>query len=254
MRSIIAKGEQEMKGNKRENLGSNRKTSVTILWMMVIAIFLAVGMAGCSSAEPEQAAEETTASPATEQNVASAETKEETTAKQTAKKADAKESGTTETAQTTRATTQTEKQSAAAKKSETAETAKKQTRAKKEDTKDQKKANKTKNPTKKTAAKETKKATKANVCYVTVEGYCSGKSVSLQGGDTAYSVLKRSGASVSAENSAYGVYVKGINGRFEFDEGPSSGWKYSVNGTSPNKAADKCSVSKGDTVKWYYVK
>ncbi len=240
-----------MKGSKRENLGSNRKTSVTVLWMMVIAIFLAVGMAGCSSAEPEQAAEETTASPATEQKAASVETKEETTAKQTAKKADAKESGTTETAQTTRATTQTEKQSAVAKKSETA---KKQTTAKKEDTKDQKKANKTKKPTKKTAAKETQKATKANVCYVTVEGYCSGKSVSLQGGDTAYSVLKRSGASVSAENSAYGVYVKGINGRFEFDEGPSSGWKYSVNGTSPNKAADKCSVSKGDTVKWYYVK
>ena len=49
-----------------------------------------------------------------------------------------------------------------------------------------------------TTASPTTQATQAkNVCYVTVEGYCSGKSITLQGGDTAYSVLTRTGASVS---------------------------------------------------------
>ena len=44
----------------------------------------------------------------------------------------------------------------------------------------------------------TEAATQAKkVCYITIEGYCSSKEIRLQGGDTAYSILCRSGASVS---------------------------------------------------------
>ena len=89
----------------------------------------------------------------------------------------------------------------------------------------------------------------AKVCYVTIDGYCSGKAITLQGGDTAYSVLKRSGASVVAENSQFGIYVKAINGRYA--EGVS-GWMYSVNGVTPNTSAGNYGVKSGDTVRWYW--
>lgn len=100
-----------------------------------------------------------------------------------------------------------------------------------------------------TTAAPTTKATQAQVCYISIDGYCSGKAVSIQGGDTAYSILKRSGASVSGSSS----YVKGINGLYEFDKGPQSGWMYSVNGYTPNVGAGSYSVKAGDSIKWYYV-
>ncbi len=234
-----------MKRSDREKTRNNRRKLVTILWITLMIIALAAGMAGCSSGESEQAADETTAAATTEQVAESAENQENADAAKTETKA-ASDAEATKAA--TQAVDQTEKKSTEAKKSEVS---KKQTKAEEtKATKNKKKSSKTK----KNSAKGTTKATQANVCHITVEGYCSSKTVSLRGGDTAYSVLKRSGANVSAENSSYGVYVKGINGRFEFDEGPSSGWMFSINGTPPNKAADKCSVGKGDTVKWYYVK
>lgn len=95
----------------------------------------------------------------------------------------------------------------------------------------------------------TQTTSQAAVCYVSVEGYCSGKAITLQGGDTAYSVLKRTGATVSAEGTEFGVYVNGINGRFASGD---SGWKYSVNGTEPNTSSNNYSVKSGDTVKWYW--
>ena len=89
----------------------------------------------------------------------------------------------------------------------------------------------------------------AKVCYISIDGYCSGKSITLQGGDTVYSILKRSGASVSGSSS----YVKGINGLYEFDKGPQSGWKYSVNGSTPNVGCGSYKVNAGDNIRWYYV-
>lgn len=109
--------------------------------------------------------------------------------------------------------------------------------------------------TTKETTKATTKATttEAKTCSVTVEGFCNNKKITIKDGDTAYSVLKASGASVSAKNSEYGIYVEGINGRFEKDEGPTSGWMYSVNGSTPNKSAGDYKLKKGDKVKWYYV-
>lgn len=231
----------------------NKKKLTTILGISVIAAFLAFGMAGCSSSS-EQSAEEsatTTAAAQNAENEAKAASQEETTE---AAAQVSETTGTTKAQEQTTATTKAvEKSTTKAKKSEDAKKPVQATKMAKDEKKSTTKKS-TKNTTKKATKKPTTKATQANVCYVTVEGYCSGKSVSLQGGDTAYSVLKQSGASVSAEKSQYGLYVKGINGRFEFDEGPASGWKYSVNGSTPSKAADKCGISKGDVVKWYYVK
>lgn len=100
------------------------------------------------------------------------------------------------------------------------------------------------------AQQTTAQATQAQkVCYITIEGYCSSKAVTLQGGDTVYSVLTRSGAAVSAENSQYGIYVNGINGRFASG---SSGWMYSVNGYTPNVGCGSYSVSSGDNIRWYW--
>lgn len=231
----------------------NKSRLAAILVISMVTVLLAFGMAGCSSST-EQAAEEPGTAPAAEQSVekeANAASQEETT--EAAAKA-SETTGTTKAQEQTTATTKAaEKSTTKAKKSEAAKKPAHATKTAKDEKKSTTKKP-TKNTTKKATKKPTTKTTQANVCYVTVDGYCSGKSVSLQGGDTAYSVLKQSGASVSAEKSQYGLYVKGINGRFEFDEGPASGWKYSVNGSSPSKSADKCSVSKGDVVKWYYVK
>lgn len=107
----------------------------------------------------------------------------------------------------------------------------------------------------KSATKEEQKSTTAateqakQVCYISIEGYCSSKEISLQGGDTAYSILCRSGATVSGS----GHYIKGINGRFEFDEGPSSGWTYYVNGNKPAVGCGSYSVKAGDSITWDYV-
>lgn len=103
----------------------------------------------------------------------------------------------------------------------------------------------TKQPTKATEAKK--------VCYITVDGYCSGKQIQLKGGESVYDILKESGASVSARNTGYGLYIEGINGRFEFDEGPTSGWIYTVNGTRPSTSCSNYEVKSGDKIVWTYV-
>jgi len=121
--------------------------------------------------------------------------------------------------------------------------------------KEDKKETAQKTETQKTTQKATQKATTEaatqakKVCYITIEGYCGGKEISLQGGDTAYSILCRSGASVSGS----GHYVKGINGRFEFDEGPTSGWVYYVNGSRPTVGCGSYSIKAGDSITWDYV-
>lgn len=191
-----------------------KSTSVLIALLMIITMMIA-GV-GCGS----ESANEVINDGAT--LAAEATTAEETTA------------ATEETSETTTETTE---------ETSTEETTKATTKATKATTKA---------TTKETQEVQTTAA--AKVCYVSVDGYCSKKSIEVADGDTAYSVLKKTGANVSAENSQYGIYVKGINGKFEFDEGATSGWMYSVNGKSPNVGAGKYSVGSGDVVKWYYVK
>ncbi len=115
---------------------------------------------------------------------------------------------------------------------------------------DKKASNDNKNSNKETQKSTTAATTQAkSVCYISIEGYCSGMEITLQGGDTAYSVLRQSGALVSAENTQFGIYVNGINGRFASGD---SGWKYSVNGSEPGVGSSSYRVYSGDVVKWYW--
>ncbi len=83
-------------------------------------------------------------------------------------------------------------------------------------------------------------------------------SITLETGDTAWSVLKRAldarGISYEYEWSAkYGsVYVRTIDGDGEFDHGPGSGWMVNVNGVYLGYGADKHALTSGDTVRWRY--
>lgn len=99
------------------------------------------------------------------------------------------------------------------------------------------------------SAKKTTQTQAKSTCYISIDGYCSNKSIEVKSGDSVYSILMRSGASVSGSSS----YVRGINGLFEFDKGPQSGWKYSVNGSTPGVGCGSYKVKAGDRIRWYYV-
>lgn len=81
--------------------------------------------------------------------------------------------------------------------------------------------------------------------------------LTLQEGDTAFSVLSRTlrEKKIQMESSGSGesVYVKGIANLYEFDEGPQSGWSYRVNGQMPSKSAGAYVLAPGDRVEWIYI-
>ena len=77
------------------------------------------------------------------------------------------------------------------------------------------------------------------------------KEVTIQDGETAYSLLqKEMGSKVTAENTKYGVYVKGIDGLMA---GETSGWSYEVNNKSPMVGADSYKLEAGDVVAYRFV-
>ncbi|WP_169306767.1 DUF4430 domain-containing protein [Cohnella pontilimi] len=47
-------------------------------------------------------------------------------------------------------------------------------------------------------------------------------------------------------------YVVGIDGLYEFDDGPTSGWKYRVNGKEPGEGAGSVEPKPGDRIEWFY--
>ncbi|MCQ2546360.1 MAG: DUF4430 domain-containing protein [Clostridia bacterium] len=93
--------------------------------------------------------------------------------------------------------------------------------------------------------------------YVPSNGVILSKStVEFRDGNTVFDVLKATcsaaGINLSAKNSSMGAYVEGINNIFEFDCGGTSGWMYSVNGTTPNHSCSAHKVKNGDNIIWYY--
>ncbi|OBZ08821.1 hypothetical protein A8L34_21920 [Bacillus sp. FJAT-27264] len=82
----------------------------------------------------------------------------------------------------------------------------------------------------------------------------SAKEVSLNPGDTPYSLLVRQlSSSVIATGSGSTLYVRSIAGLAEFDRGPESGWMYSVNGVFPDYSAGVyTTLENGDSVAWRY--
>ena len=57
---------------------------------------------------------------------------------------------------------------------------------------------------------------------------------------------------VEHSGSAFGEYVQGIGGLYEFDCGSESGWLYSVNGERPSVSAGAYRLSQGDVVEFVY--
>lgn len=82
------------------------------------------------------------------------------------------------------------------------------------------------------------------------------ESVILAEGDTVADVLKRV---AKAHRLAYEIrgsgamtYIRGIDGLYEFDDGPTSGWKYRVNGDVPDIGGGSYKLKSGDRVEWFY--
>lgn len=72
-------------------------------------------------------------------------------------------------------------------------------------------------------------------------------------GATVYDALRALGLSVNAYGTSYGTYVAAIGGLAEKEHGGTSGWMYSVNGTTPMTACSNYVLSNGANVVWYYV-
>ena len=81
----------------------------------------------------------------------------------------------------------------------------------------------------------------------------SGGTFTFNEGATVYDALCALGLSVNAHGSSYGTYVSAIGGLAEKQYGGTSGWMYSVNGTTPMTACSNYLLSNGDNVVWYYV-
>lgn len=81
----------------------------------------------------------------------------------------------------------------------------------------------------------------------------SGGTFTFNEGATVYDALCTLGLSVNAHGSSYGTYVSAIGGLAEKQYGGTSGWMYSVNGTTPMTACSNYVLSNGDNVVWYYV-
>ena len=81
----------------------------------------------------------------------------------------------------------------------------------------------------------------------------SGGTFTFNEGATVYDALCALGLSVNAHGSPYGTYVAAIGGLAEKEHGGTSGWMYSVNGATPDKACSSYVLSNGDSVVWYYV-
>lgn len=81
------------------------------------------------------------------------------------------------------------------------------------------------------------------------------KGVEIEENKSAFDLLKTvtDENNISLEYTFGGSYIKEINGLREFDKGPNSGWKYKVNGTSPNLGAANKILSNGDHVVIYFV-
>lgn len=80
--------------------------------------------------------------------------------------------------------------------------------------------------------------------------------ITLQDGDTAFTVLRRAAAarniSVDYIGSGATLYVQAIDGLGEFSKGPESGWIYHVNRIEPNYSAGLYTLQNGDVLRWRY--
>ncbi|MDB4865861.1 MAG: hypothetical protein JWR03_194, partial [Cohnella sp.] len=80
--------------------------------------------------------------------------------------------------------------------------------------------------------------------------------IALQKNDTVADVLIRAlkAHKLAFEKRGSGamLYVVGIDGLYELDDGPTSGWKYRVNGKYVDVGAGSYEPKPGDKIEWYY--
>lgn len=85
--------------------------------------------------------------------------------------------------------------------------------------------------------------------------FFSKQAIEVEAGETVFSLLEKTGLSLDVDmNTQYGVYIRGIEGLSEMDEGPDSGWLYRVNGVFPGHSAALHRVYANDYVEWLYTR
>lgn len=81
------------------------------------------------------------------------------------------------------------------------------------------------------------------------------QAIKIEPGETAFSLLEKTNLSLDVDrHTQYGVYVSGIEGLSEMDEGPESGWLYRVNGVFPSHSSALERVYENDYVEWLYTR
>ncbi|XQY91374.1 DUF4430 domain-containing protein [Metabacillus sp. HB246100] len=70
--------------------------------------------------------------------------------------------------------------------------------------------------------------------------------------DITRKILKSKGKAISVTGSGSTAYVRGIDGLFEFDRGPLSGWTVKNNGSTIQRSAGAIELKAGDQVQWIY--
>ncbi|MDR3541012.1 MAG: DUF4430 domain-containing protein [Desulfosporosinus sp.] len=80
--------------------------------------------------------------------------------------------------------------------------------------------------------------------------------VEISDGETVFSVLQRATREHKIQlvykGSQSTTYIRGINGLYEFDGGPLSGWMYSVNKVNANYGCNQTKLNNGDAIEWNY--
>lgn len=78
----------------------------------------------------------------------------------------------------------------------------------------------------------------------------------LEENDTVFDVLQRAanknGIRLDYRGIKSTIYIEGINGLYEFDKGPESGWIYRLNGSIMGKSAGSVKLKDGDKIEWIY--
>ena len=92
--------------------------------------------------------------------------------------------------------------------------------------------------------------------YLPENGTMLSCSVTVPEGSSAFNALieaaKGQQLQVEHTGSAFGEYVQGIGGLYEFDCGSESGWLYSINDERPSVSAGAYILSTGDVVEFFY--
>lgn len=84
--------------------------------------------------------------------------------------------------------------------------------------------------------------------------YLQKTSYDFVSGESAVSLLQKTGLSIKVSGGTGNRYIEEIEGLAEFDHGEGSGWEYRVNGSFPAGSGDAYKLKSGDYVEWLYTR